>query len=76
MGGILNDPWGNERAGFTVTGTFNRSTWGLKWNTITEAGGLMVSDEIEISCEVELTKTGQECLKLQLDTSEEEKSTL
>jgi len=67
FGGLLNDPWGNERAGFTVTGTINLSHWGLTWNTTTEAGGLMVSDEIEISCEVELTKTGQKCLDMQLE---------
>ncbi len=73
FGGMLNDPWGNERAGFTVSTTINRSDWGLTWNTTTEAGGLMVSDEIQISCEVELTKMGQKCLDMQLEPSSEEK---
>ena len=73
FGGMLNDPWGNERAGFTVTATINRSDWGLTWNTATESGGKMVSDEIEISCEVELTKMGQKCLTMQLEPSSEEK---
>lgn len=67
FGGMLNDPWGNERAGFTVTGKINRSDWGLIWNAPTEAGGLMVSDEVAISCEVELTKIGQKCLTMQLE---------
>lgn len=66
FGGILNDPWGNERAGFTVTGKINRSDWGLTWNTPTESGGLMVSDEVAISCEVELTKIGQKELTMHL----------
>src|ERR1035437_2585611 len=61
FGGMLNDPWGNERAGFTVSGVIKRSDWGLTWNAPTESGGLMVSDEVTISCEVELTKIGQKC---------------
>jgi polyisoprenoid-binding protein YceI len=49
FGGIVKDPWGNEKAGFTVTGKINRSDWGLVWNANIEAGGLMVSDEVMIS---------------------------
>lgn len=67
LGGILNDPWGNERAGFTVTGKINRSNWGLTWNSPIESGGLMVSDEISISCEVELTNIGHNNLTMQLE---------
>jgi polyisoprenoid-binding protein YceI len=59
FGGIVNDPWRNEKAGFTVTGKINRSDWGLGWNAVMEAGGIMVSEEITISCEVELTNAGQ-----------------
>jgi polyisoprenoid-binding protein YceI len=66
FGGILNDPWGNKRAGFTVTGKINRSDWGLTWNTSTESSGLMVSDEVTISCEIELTKMGQKVLEMHL----------
>jgi polyisoprenoid-binding protein YceI len=76
FGGMLNDPWGNERAGFTITGTINRSNWGLTWNTPTESGGIMVADEIEISCEVELTKMGQKCLEIQLEQPVEDKNVL
>jgi polyisoprenoid-binding protein YceI len=72
FGGMLNDPWGNERAGFTVSTTINRSDWGLTWNTPTESGGIMISDEIVISCEVELTRMGQKCLTMQLETTNEE----
>jgi polyisoprenoid-binding protein YceI len=76
FGGMLNDPWGNERAGFTVATTINRSDWGLTWNTTTEAGSIMVSDEIEISCEVELTKMGQKCLEMQLEQPVEDENGL
>ncbi|WP_462251157.1 YceI family protein [Ferruginibacter sp.] len=59
FGGIINDPWGNERAGFTITGKILRSEWGLTWNSAIETGGLMVGDEIKISCEVELINAGE-----------------
>jgi polyisoprenoid-binding protein YceI len=39
FGGMITDPWGNERAGFTITGKINRSDWGLIWNTVLETGG-------------------------------------
>jgi polyisoprenoid-binding protein YceI len=54
FGGTATDPWGNEKAGFTVTGKINRSEWGLVWNTAMEAGGIMVGDEISVLCEIEL----------------------
>jgi len=59
FGGILNDPWGNEKAGFTVTGKLNRNDWGLIWNAAIETGGVLVSEEVTISCEVELINSGQ-----------------
>jgi polyisoprenoid-binding protein YceI len=58
FGGTTKDPWGNEKAGFTVSGTIKRSDWGLIWNTSIEAGGVMVSDEVTISCEIELINKG------------------
>jgi polyisoprenoid-binding protein YceI len=69
FGGIVKDPWGNEKAGFTVTGKINRSEWGLVWNANIEAGGLMVSDEVDISCEVELINKGQEDMTMKLEQS-------
>ena len=59
FGGIVNDPLGNKRAGFTLTGKINRSDWGLIWNQVIEAGGLMVSEEVTISIELELTNAVQ-----------------
>src|SRR5688572_10606034 len=57
FGGIVKDPWGNTRAGFTVTGKLNRKEFGLSWNAMTEAGGLVVSDEVKINCGVELVES-------------------
>ncbi len=59
FGGIVRDPWGNEKAGFTISGKFNRSDWGLVWNAAMETGGVVVGDEIAILCELELTNVGQ-----------------
>jgi polyisoprenoid-binding protein YceI len=55
FGGVANDPWGNEKAGFSITGKINRSDWGLVWNNTLEFGGLLVGDEIEIACEIQVS---------------------
>jgi polyisoprenoid-binding protein YceI len=52
--GLMKDPWGNRKAGFSVTGKINRKEWGLNWNAALEAGGMLVSDEVRIACEVQL----------------------
>jgi polyisoprenoid-binding protein YceI len=56
FGGLMNDPWGNVKAGFSITGKINRKDWGLNWNAALEAGGVLVADEIKINCDVELLK--------------------
>ncbi|MDX9904970.1 MAG: YceI family protein [Bacteroidales bacterium] len=56
FGGINKDPWGNEKAGFSISGKINRKDWGLNWNAALEAGGVLVSDEVKISAEVQLEK--------------------
>jgi polyisoprenoid-binding protein YceI len=56
FGGIMKDPWGNEKAGFSINGKINRKDWGLNWNAALEAGGVLVSDEVRINCEIQLVK--------------------
>ena len=56
FGGIVKDPWGNTKAGFTVTGKISRKEYGVKWDAITEAGGVVVGDEVKIACEVQLVQ--------------------
>lgn len=56
FGGINKDPWGNEKAGFSVEGKINRKDWGLNWNAALEAGGVLVSDEVKIYGEIQFTK--------------------
>ena len=56
FGSVMKDPWGNEKAGFTINGKINRKDWDLIWNATLEAGGVQVSDDVRISCEVQLVK--------------------
>ena len=52
-GGLMNDPWGNKKAGFSVTGEINRKDWGMEWNAALEAGGVLVGEKVKILCDVE-----------------------
>ncbi|MEY3248537.1 MAG: hypothetical protein RL742_580 [Bacteroidota bacterium] len=56
FGGIGKDPWGNEKAGFSVQGKINRKDWGLNWNAALEAGGVLVSDEVRVQAELQFVK--------------------
>jgi polyisoprenoid-binding protein YceI len=58
-GGIVVDPYGQTKAGFTVTGKISRAAFGLTWNAVTEAGSVVVSDEIKIHAEVQLVKQAE-----------------
>lgn len=55
-GGIINDMYGYQRMGLEVSGKLNRQDFGLTWSAVTEAGGLVVSDEIKLIGNVELVK--------------------
>ena len=56
LGGIVVDPYGQTKAGFTVSGKISRKEFGLTWNAVTEAGSVVVSDEIKIHAEVQVVK--------------------
>lgn len=55
-GGTTKDPWGNTKAGLKVTGVINRIDFGLKYNSVLEAGSLMIGEEVAITAKVELVK--------------------
>jgi polyisoprenoid-binding protein YceI len=54
--GVTKDPWGGERAGFTISGKLNRSDWGINFNGVLETGGVMLGEEVKIHSEIELVK--------------------
>ena len=56
FGGVIKDPWGNHKAVFSINGKINRKDWGLNWNAALETGGVLVSEDVWISCEIQLAK--------------------
>ena len=55
-GGLTEDPWGNTRALFAAETTIDREQWGLTWNQALEAGGVLVSKEIQVEIQVQLVQ--------------------
>ncbi len=55
-GGTATDPYGQVKSGFEIAGKFNRSDFGLTWSAVTEAGGVMVSDEVKLHLSVQMIK--------------------
>ena len=56
FGGVIKDPWGNTRAGITITGKINRKDFGLTWSGATETGSLIVSEDVKIHVGLEFVK--------------------
>ena len=54
--GRTKDLWGNERAVFAAKTSIDRKDFGLVWNQVLEAGGVMIGDRIEIEIEIEAVK--------------------
>ena len=57
--GTAKDFRGNTRAGFKVTGSLDREDFGLSWNRTLEGGNLLVGDEVEIVCQIQLVKASE-----------------
>ncbi len=55
-GGSAKDGYGNTKAGFEATGTINRKEFGLRWNGVTEAGSVVVSDQVKIIASIQFAK--------------------
>jgi len=56
FGGVVADPYGNTKAGFEIEGKISRKEFGLTWNFVTEAGSVVVSDQVRIVLSVQLVK--------------------
>lgn len=52
--GTVKDPWGNAKAGFEISGQLNRKDFGLVWNALTEAGSMLVAEEVKLAISVQL----------------------
>lgn len=58
-GGIALDPWGNTKAGFTISGKVNRTDFGLNYNAALETGGVMLGEEVKIAGELQFAKQAE-----------------
>lgn len=58
FGGVAGDPYGQTKAGFEIDGKVNRKEFGLSWSAITEAGSVVVSDQVRLHLNVQLVKQG------------------
>lgn len=56
FGGSATDFYGNEKAGFEINGKINRKDFGLTWNGITEAGAIVVGEDIKLSINLQFAK--------------------
>lgn len=54
--GEATDPWGGSRIAFEAKGTIDRTDFGLVWNQVLEAGGLLVSEEVDLELEIQAVK--------------------
>ena len=54
--GIVQDPYGQTKAGFSISGKIKRSDFGLTWSAVTEAGNIVVGDEVKLSAEIQFIK--------------------
>lgn len=57
FGGEAKDPWGNAKAGFSISGKVNRKDYDLVWNAPLETGGMLLGDEVKINIELQLVKS-------------------
>lgn len=58
FGGVVVDPYGQTKAGLTANGKISRKEFGLVWSPVTEAGSVVVGDQIKMSTEVQFIKQG------------------
>lgn len=58
LGGVMVDPYGQTKAGFEVNGSINRKDFGLTWSAVTEAGGVVVGDEVKLQLNIQVVKQG------------------
>ena len=54
--GEVVDPWGQTKVGFEAEGKIKRKEFGLGWDAVTEAGGVVVSDEVKLQFNVQFVK--------------------
>lgn len=54
--GVITDPYGNVRSGFSAATVINRQDYGLAWSNKLADGSLVVGNDITITLEIETIK--------------------
>ncbi len=62
FGGLITDPWGNTRTGFTINGKINRQDYGVSFGMVTETGGLLLGNDVAIHAQAEFVKISEPVL--------------
>jgi polyisoprenoid-binding protein YceI len=60
FGGMIQDPWGNTRVGFSVGGKLNRKDFGVSFSMVSETGGILLGEDITINANVEFVKVKEQ----------------
>ena len=55
-GGNMTDFYGNDKSGFEIVGKINRKEFGLEWSAVTEAGGVVVGDDVKLIANIQVAK--------------------
>jgi polyisoprenoid-binding protein YceI len=58
--GMSVDPWGNTKHGWEITGTINRTDFGLVWNAPLETGGVLVGEEVKLIMDIQMMEVQEE----------------
>jgi polyisoprenoid-binding protein YceI len=61
--GMSVDPWGNTKHGWEITASINRSDFGLTWNAPLETGGVLLSDEVKLNLDVQMSETVEQTVE-------------
>lgn len=56
FGGVAGDPYGQTKAGFEIEGKISRKEFGLTWSAVTEAGNVVVSDQVRLILNIQVVK--------------------
>jgi polyisoprenoid-binding protein YceI len=61
--GMSVDPWGNTKHGWEITGTINRNDFGLTWNAPLETGGVLVSEKVTLTLDIQMSETVEQTVE-------------
>jgi polyisoprenoid-binding protein YceI len=56
FGGVVKDIYGQTKVGFSVSGKISRKEFGLVMSMVTDAGSVVVGDEVKFQGEIQLIK--------------------